>query len=73
METPLSVSGVLSCASPMKRSQDIAAPSSPLHKKAKVQPDAESHDAEWSRVERRKAKKARKRDAKQDVRSLHVP
>jgi hypothetical protein len=63
------VSGVLSRA--MKRSKDAAAPSSP-HKKAKVQPDAES-DAEWSRVERRKSKKARKRDAKHDVRPLHVP
>lgn len=53
----------------MKRAQDTAALSSPQHKKPKVEQD----DAEWTRVERRKAKKARKREAKLDVRPLHVP
>ena len=45
-------------------------PSSPQHKKPEVQQD---DDAEWTRVERRKARQARKREAKRDVRPLHVP
>ncbi|KAG8214189.1 hypothetical protein J3R82DRAFT_10978 [Butyriboletus roseoflavus] len=58
----------------MKRPQDTAAPPpsfSPQHKKPKVlddQPGAEAtQDGEWSRVERRKAKKARKVEAKHDA------
>lgn len=46
----------------MKRSQDTFTP--PSQKKPKVSDDA---DAAWSRVERRKAKKDRKREAKHDV------
>ena len=51
----------------MKRSQDSAAQSSPQDKKPKVKPVAEPNDAEWSRVERRKAKRPEKRDAKHEV------
>lgn len=55
----------------MKRSQDTVAPS-PQHKKPKVLDDATTADTDsgWTRVDRRKAKKVRKREAKHDVRTL---
>jgi hypothetical protein len=49
--------GVLSHASTTKQPLMLN-PSSPQHKKPKVE-DIKPHDAEWSRVERRKSQKAR--------------
>ncbi|KAI6037556.1 hypothetical protein EDC04DRAFT_3141981 [Pisolithus marmoratus] len=51
----------------MKRSQDLLLAASPTQpKKSKVSPDPQA-DGEWSRVEKRKAKKARKVKAKHDA------
>jgi len=61
----------------MKRSQDSvsASPKLSKHKKAKVAPNQVVHqagttgegDGEWTRVEKRKAKKNKKVEAKHDV------
>lgn len=59
----------------MKRSQPSTtppAPSSPVHKKVKMSPNpfevlADDTEDGWTRVEKRKAKKAKKVEAKIDV------